>query len=261
MAEPLSYPRSVLTRPKLRRKILKSLEVRIRKDSQSDETSYEGLLGLMAHLTSIISESSDVPLTHTAISCIDVIAEKYGKRDPGLVLAAADVISGPQGLSNGDDRLRLISLLCLASMMEVLGAQILPILPHALPVTFGHLEASLKDHSTHSRIHNAVYSFLGALLAHLPWMVTGGHLDSIFRLSHKSAASSLGEDADESRVAVLSLIAKRVDPKECFAAVERNWADSNGFGGKVCSDIGLIVRKPRVDQTLTGNKRAPRRVG
>ncbi|KAH0538419.1 hypothetical protein FGG08_004967 [Glutinoglossum americanum] len=238
----VEFVRSVeglLSRPndELRWKILRSLEVRIRKEDQSNQTSRMAILGFVPHLASVVSESSGVLLKHTAITCIDVIAEKYGKRDPEAIVAAADVISGAQGLSNADDRLRLISLLCLASMVEVLGTQILPILPRALPVALGHLEAGLGDQTSDVRIHNAVFSFLGALLVHLPWIITGAHLDSILRLSHRSAARSLGEEADGSRVEVLSLIAKQVDPRECFAAVGRNWAASNDFGPSATREL------------------------
>ncbi|KAH0558421.1 hypothetical protein GP486_004920 [Trichoglossum hirsutum] len=222
----------LLARPndELRRKILKSLEMRIRKESQSNQTSQKAILGFVPHLVTIVSKSPDVLLTHTSITCIDVIAEKYGKKDPEAIAAAADVISGAQGLSNADDRLRLISILCLASMVGVLGTRILPILPRALPVVLTHLEASLEEHTSNVRIHNAAFSFLGALLVHVPWIITGTYLDSILGLSHKSAARSLSEGAGESRVEVLSLVATQIDPKECLAAVGRKWEASNEYG-------------------------------
>jgi U3 small nucleolar RNA-associated protein 10 len=244
----------ILTQLQLRRKILRSLEVRIRKDNKSDQTSRKAILGFVPQLTSIVSGSPNVLLKHIAITCIDVIAEKYGKRDPEVIIRAADVISGDQGLSNSDDRLRLISLLCLTSITEVLETRTLPILPRALPVALAHLETSLGGHASNERIHNAAFSFLGALLVHLPWMVTGAHLDSILMLSHRSAARSLSEEALESRIETLSLVAKQVDPRECFAAVERNWADSNESGLLVSSNIQKS--KTRVNKVFIGNKRA-----
>ncbi|KAI9721288.1 MAG: hypothetical protein M1812_002450 [Candelaria pacifica] len=225
MAEFLKSVDGLLERPEseLRRKILNSVSFRIRAETQADEITQGAIVKLLRRLIHIVEDSSDISLTHVAIVSIDQISEKYGKKSIEDVTAATSVITGRQALGSNDNRIRIITLLCLASMVDVIGAGIISFLPQALPKALEHLKESLSEEGENKTLHNAVYSFLSGLFVHVPWIVTGAYLDSILKLSHESAELDLGQEADESRVSTLQLLARQADPKEAFSALNRTW--------------------------------------
>lgn len=225
----------LLDRPneELRRKILRSLEVRIDQESQSDATSRVAMLSFLPQLTEIIRESGDVLYKHIAIACVDKISEKYGKKDLEAVAAAAQTIASVHCLGQEDERLRVMALLCLASLVDILRDGIVPVLPVAIPKALEYMERSVKDETKDTKLHNAGYAFLSALVHHLPYMVSGTYLDRLLLVSNESAEAELDDEADESRTQCLQLAAKLVDAKVLFMALERDWGNASDTGPQV----------------------------
>ena len=217
----------------VRRNVLRSLEHRVKIDKSGDRASQEACVGFLPRLTSVVENSRDPVLKHIAVACIDLIAEKYGKKNVDAVASAARVISGDSCLGATDSRLRIMALLCLTSAIEVVGEAIIPVIPQALQTSVEHLELSMREDEEDPRLHNAVYSFMGALLLYVPWIVTGAYLDQLLTTSYESANADMGESCGESRIEALRLIAKQTDAKECFAALERTWTNAMAEGPQV----------------------------
>lgn len=226
---------SLLDRPneELRRKILRSLEHRIDQESQSNASSRVAMLNFLPQLTAIIRESTDVLYKHTAIACVDKIAEKYGKKDLEAVSAAAETIASEHCLGQEDDRLRVMALLCLASLVEILREATVAILPVAIPKTLEYMTASVQSDTENEKLHNAGYAFISSLIHHLPYMVTGKYLDSLLTISNASAEAELDVEADESRIQCLQLAAKQIEAKSMFTALEKNWEQARTSGSIV----------------------------
>lgn len=234
----------LLQRPndELRRKVLRLLESRLRRDTERDSVSQAKILGFLSTLTQIIEESSDILLKHAAVACIDRISDRYGKKDRSRVVETAKIISGNQCIGQTDDRIRVMGVLCLASMAEVLDQAIIPVLPQVLPQSFKLLEISLEKGKENPKLHDAVFSLISALLEHVPFMILDTSLDNILRLSFKSANSNVPEESIQSRREVLGLMAKRVDPRESFGAVHRNWSHAVSEGSEVSYSICTPVK-------------------
>jgi U3 small nucleolar RNA-associated protein 10 len=181
------------------------------------------MLGFLPQLTAIIRESTDVQYKHTAVTCVDKISEKYGKKDLEAVAAAAETIASNHCLGQSDDRLRAMALLCLASLVEILREGIVSVLPIAIPKALEYMEAGISANTEAQKLHHAGYAFFSALVHHLPYMVSGGHLDRLLEISNASAEADLEDEADESRVECLQLAAKQIDAKSMFAALEKDW--------------------------------------
>ena len=222
---------------------MSAFEQRVEASKPGDLATQTACLGFLPRLTSLLRDSSDTALKHTATICVDRIIEKYGKKDISTVTAAINVISGADCLSASDSRLRVISLLCLATSLEVLRESIIPIIPQALPKALEHLKSSINDDSEDESLHNAVYSFLEALLTYVPWMISGQYLDRFLGLSHESANAELSARCHLSRVDVLKLLAKQVEPRECFSALGRTWASAMTEGPQVISRFYSILSK------------------
>ncbi|TAQ89036.1 hypothetical protein B7494_g2638 [Chlorociboria aeruginascens] len=234
----------LLDRPNeaLRRKILRSLEVRIGQESPSDATSRVAMLGFLPQLTAIIRESTDVLYKHTAVACVDKISEKYGKKDLEAVAAAAETIASNHCLGQPDDRLRVMALLCLASLTEILREGIVSVLPSAIPKTLEYMEASVSNDDDETRkLHNAGYAFISSLIHYLPYMMSGSHLDKLLTISNISAEADLDEKSDENRVQCLQLAAKQIDAKSMFAALDQNWTKAVAAGESAIEEyIGVL---------------------
>ncbi|OOG00524.1 hypothetical protein ASPCADRAFT_202383 [Aspergillus carbonarius ITEM 5010] len=205
----------------LRRKVLRLLEGRLRQNPERDGASQHRMLDFLPTLVNIVESSPDILLKHAAVACIDRIAEKYGKKEPSKVIHAAQVVASEACIGQDDERIRIMGVLCLASMAEVLGEAMIPALPNALSRSLALLEQSLEEGKENARLHDAVFSFFSALFIHLPYMISASHLDKILVLSYKSAVSEGVED--ESREEALQLMARKVDVAATYAAVDRNW--------------------------------------
>ena len=213
-------------RLQIRQQALRSYGHRLHDDKLDLEASQAGCLAFLPNLTRIIKECSTVSLKETAVVCIDRTAELFGKKDVAAIIASARVVVGDECLGASKDSLQIISMLCLATMVEVSGHRFVSILPLAVPKAMENLATSIEEATRNSALHNAVYSFLGALFLHAPWMVSGVNLACILKLSFKSANAELGEDCDQSRIGALRLVSTRVDAKDCFAALVRTWTDA-----------------------------------
>ncbi|KUL89403.1 hypothetical protein ZTR_04421 [Talaromyces verruculosus] len=226
--------------PDLRRKVLRVLESRLRQQPEREGAAQSRVLEFISFLNQVVETSDDILLKHAALACIDRIAEKYGRKNPDMVLPAAMVISSDSCLGQEDNRVRIMGLLCLASMAEVLGEGIIPALPGILKKSLVLLESSIEG-TVNEQLHNAVYSLLSALLVQVPFMLSGKTLDTILRLSFKSAELELSEEGNETRRDALKLIAKKFDVKESYGAVERNWTIAVSSGPVATKEVLDIV--------------------
>ena len=232
---------SLLDRPneELRRKILRSLEVRVEQEKQGNAAARVAMLAFLPTLTAIIRESRDVLYKHIAVSCVDKVAEKYGKKDLEGVSVAAETIAGEMCLGQEDERLQIQSLLCLASLVDILQEGIVSVLPVAIPRALDYMEKSVEKGTAGEKLHNAGYAFISALIEHLPYMISGSYLDRLLLISNKSAEGEMDIEADESRVACLDLAAKKIEAKSMFTALQKNFA--------VAAQTGTIALREYLD--------------
>lgn len=222
----------LLERPSddLRRKVLQLLEGRLRQNPERDGASQTRMLDFLPTLVRIIESSPDTLLKHAAVSCVDRITDKYGRKDPSKVIDAARVVASGACIGQEDDRIRIMGVLCLASMAEVLGEAMIPALPETLTRSLALLEFSLEEGKENLRLHDAVFSLFSALFVHLPFMISASHLDKVLLLSFKSAEAGIEESSDESRQEALRLMARKVDVAATFGAMDRNWSQAVAAG-------------------------------
>ena len=217
----------------LRQKVLRALELRVDKESNTDPKSRMALLAFLPQLTAVIRESNDINYKHTAVTCVDKIAEKYGKKDLEAVAAAAQTIAGDHCLGQPTQSLRVMALLCLASLVDVLQDGIVPVLPVAITKALSYLEESLVDATKDVALYNAAYTFIAAVAQHIPYMISGAYLDRLLVCSNLSHAADLDDESNSNRDQCLHFIAKLVDAKVLFAAINQNWPKAVEHGFKV----------------------------
>lgn len=227
---------TLLDRPDvvIRRKVLRALQVRIEREGQADPASRAALLAFLPQLTAIIRTSDDMIYKYTAVECVDSIAEKYGKKDPEAVSAAAMTIAGDQCLGQSDVRLRGLAMMCLASLVDVLQDGMVPVLPQAIPKCLAYIKESILETSPSAYLHNAAYALMHALAQHLPYMLSGSSLQQLLAVSSASAAADLDAESNDARLRCLQFLSKTAGAKVIFTALEGNWS--------IASDHGFNVR-------------------
>ncbi|KAL5627657.1 hypothetical protein BROUX41_003810 [Berkeleyomyces rouxiae] len=214
----------------LRHRVLQALESRIDAESNTDAASRTVLLGFLPTLIAALRDSEDVRYKHTAVACIDKLAEKYGRKDVEGVLAAATTVAGDSCLGSSDDRLRIMALLCLASLVDVLQDAIVPVLPGALARVITYLAESVQAVSKSEssvELHSACYTLILAVAQQLPYMISASVLDKLLLVSHTSAAiEDLASEASSARVECLEALVTMLEPKTVFKALAKGWAGS-----------------------------------
>ncbi|KAK4190081.1 hypothetical protein QBC35DRAFT_461418 [Podospora australis] len=243
IAEFIRSVEALLDRPNvgLRQKVLRALELRVDNEGTQDPKSREALLAFLPQLTAVIRESDDMSYKHTAVTCVDKISEKYGKKDLDAVAAAAETIAGDHCLGQSSQTLRVMALLCLASLVDVLQDGIVPVLPVAIPKALTYLEESLKGETPNADLHNASYAFMAALAQHIPYMITGAYLERLLACSNASAAAELDQESVSNRSHCLQFLAKLVDPKALYVALNNNWTNAANSGFSAVTEYLRIL--------------------
>ena len=226
----------------LRQKVLRLLEARLRQNPERDSESQLRVLDFLPTLVKIVESSSDPMLKHAAVACIDRITEKYGRKDPSKVITAARAVASTSCLGCDDERIRIMGILCLASMAEVLGQAMIPALPDTLKQSFRLLELSMVPGKENSRLHDAIFQLFSALLDHIPFMISAANLDQMLLLSFKSTNADLDDTCEDSRLDTLrQMAARKMDLAATLGAIDRNWQHAIEAGSSATTEVLQVL--------------------
>ncbi|KAE8840897.1 hypothetical protein PTNB85_04296 [Pyrenophora teres f. teres] len=208
---------------------IRSVELRAGTVKQNDRKSVEALISFLPSAQKVLQQSLLTDVKMISVSCIDRIIERFGKKDISAVSSVAQVIAGPQSLLSSEDRLRILSLICLTSVVDVLEDEAISLLPTILPTAFEYLAHAIETEKT--GLHNAIFTLLSNIVERLGYMFSREYLDKALRLSQRSAAADLEDACDDSRNAFFQSVSEHLSAQEVFAAIKSTWphAASQGF--------------------------------
>lgn len=199
----------------IRQQVFWSLEQRV-KSARRGDPSLQAIFGETLSNCGIFVEKSQPTATRTAaITCIDNFSEKFGKTDRDAVMHVAEKIAGPAALGDDDRDLRRMSLLCLASMLEVLEDGFIPIFVKTTNYAIQYLTEELAEEDDDERDHamvTACFSYAMAVLDYVPFMLTGKFLDPLLTLSAQANNYHAKHFTE--------LASKTVDAKDMFASIQ-----------------------------------------
>lgn len=207
----------------LRCQVLRLLEMRLRKIDTSGSVTQRKAIAFLAPLADLLEGDFDISVKHASIACIDRICEGFGRSDVPAIVTAAKVVAADNCLGGINRHIRIMALLCLASMFEVVTESLLPIIPELMPRVFKLWKESIAESEEDPEQHNAVLSILTAILSHMPFLVSENYLEKVLALCAESADTELGPDCDENRRGLLVLLAKRLSLKTIIPSLLRNW--------------------------------------
>lgn len=213
--------------------VLKSFQQRLGSNLMDQDAAQKSSLAVLPQLAATLEESNHLPLKHAALTSMKLVVRRFGKQDISAALGAAKIVSEMEILGAEDQALRISALLCLATAVEVLRDTFTPLVPRVFPKSLDYLSESLQEERKDHRLHNAAYSFIGALLSSTPWIVTDSYLEQLLSASYVSASSRLGKECDDLRSDALRFLARQVDPELCITALNRTWETAMSRGSIV----------------------------
>jgi len=228
---------------------IKSIEVRSSAVLQNDKTSVDALLTFLPTLDSLLRQSIEVDVKRILISCIDSIISRFGKRDTSAVATVAETVSGSHVLSSEDIQTRILSLLCLTSVIDVLEEEAISLLPIVLPVAFEYLRFAIEEEN--ESLHNAVYALLSNGVERLGFMFSRDYLVPILKLSQRSAVANIDDSCDEERNQLNQRISSFLDAQEIFIAIQSTWTDALEQGSEVsstCHKLSTLLLLTKIRQ-------------
>ncbi|KAI4206011.1 MAG: hypothetical protein LQ346_001321 [Caloplaca aetnensis] len=220
---------------------LKIFELRLGDSTPTPANGHEACLGFLTRLSSIINESEDEPVKRVALTCVDHIVERFGKKDVDVVLKVTNTVAGPQCLGAVSGEIRVTSLLCLSTVVEVAQDGFVPFVPQTLPKVLDLLNREIEEGSCSKRLHNAAYSFLSSLLLYSPWAIAAPDLDLLLKVSHGSANANLDEACSAERRTTLEFVARQIELRDCCAALEGTWANAMAEGPEALKEHLLVL--------------------
>lgn len=202
----------------IRQQVFWSLEQRVETARRGDATLQKVFIEVLPNCAYFVSKDQPIATRIAAITCMDRIAEKFGKTDHSSVMSAAQEIAGAAALGDEDDDLRRISILCLASMVELLGDDIIPILPKTFDTVISYMQETARDdEDLKMELLVAGFIFGMAVLDHVPWMLSGKYLDRLLVLAAETNADTVKQ--------FTQLAARKVSANDFLGAIERTWSE------------------------------------
>lgn len=221
----------------LAQSVIKSLEIRIKSCSSGDRIASVAVMQLLPRLSHILERSQKASLRQNAISCIDQAIGKYGKTDVSATLAAAKFVVQSCSTDNNDSLLPVLAMHCLASTVEILGNDYIPLLQQSINIGLEALQRSLKVDPVDQRLHNASFALFTAVVEYLPYVLSSGSLQEIVTLASRSATMKLRAESKENRIQMLRLAARHVDLKVIVDVVRAVWQSSLEQGYQVSTNF------------------------
>ena len=145
--------------------------------------------------------------------------------------AAKTVASSCLGQEN--TLLRVVALHTLASCVDVLQNEFIPLLQQSVTFVSDALVDASSPKSQNIRLHNASLALATALVDRFPYLLSPKSFDSLVHALSKAAGSQSGSEAASSRAQFLSVVSARIPIKTLFETAERNWLDALRNGPSV----------------------------
>lgn len=206
---------------------LRVLATQLQHNAQKDSRTQSEAIAILPTIETIIRTTQNEAFRHAAITCLDRIVEVYGRKSPDQIIASSNVLlESNTGLHSEDTRTQIMSLLCLASVVEVLKDTAVPLVPASLPKVLDILDASLHPDVRSAVLHNAAFALISSFITHVSFMISDDNLVAILKLAHKSCAANLEASCTESRIESLSLLAQKMDLTSITTSLNQVWAES-----------------------------------
>ncbi|KAI9725881.1 MAG: snoRNA-binding rRNA-processing protein utp10 [Chrysothrix sp. TS-e1954] len=224
------------------RPALKILTKGINSDINATLSLSQSILDMLPLLMDILKQDDCDSLKVGVLACVDRIVERFGKLDPAMVLESAKVLLNSQA-SSSNATLRVLTLHCLATSVDTLRSDFIPVLQDTLSVSYQSVRDSLASHSPSIELHRASCALLLALVDTLPFMISANLLDTHFRLLLESSTTVSSSQIEADHDQVFHVAATKLDLKVLLITARGLWPTAVAYGPKAVSQLIRHVQK------------------
>ena len=190
-----------------------------------DNKTAAAAVAFLPQLRTIIESSNDQALTHAAIQCIDRITEAYGRKNVDQIVEIAAFLAEEETTTRMSEQLSIATLLCLASLLDVIKEGAVPIVIVTLERALAALTGS-DIQNTHPEVYHAACAVISALLSHVSYMVEEDAVQRVLAAVIGNKVVLKHTSAREARKDTLDLVARRVDVEISIACLKILWQDA-----------------------------------
>ncbi|KAK6441191.1 snoRNA-binding rRNA-processing protein utp10 [Oleoguttula sp. CCFEE 5521] len=200
--------------------VFASLTTRVQGARQGDTALRRVFIEALPNCTAFLIPSQPVSVRHAALECLDGIVEQYGKVERDACAAVVDAVVGKAALQSEDESLRTTSLLTLATMVESIGEVMIGAVPQVLDLALAYLERHRSAHQSdiptisdgvYAATRDAVFSFINALLDHMPFVLTTSTLSAAMLSGAQDVAICTADDLPWTLTQFATLSARKLD--------------------------------------------------
>ncbi|EPS41293.1 hypothetical protein H072_4850 [Dactylellina haptotyla CBS 200.50] len=228
--------------------------------TETKKASQDAALDFLSELESLLKDTATpVNLRAEAISCINIITEKYGKEKQDAIAGLLDTITGETAFGSDDQGLQVLSIICLISTIKCLGGRIIPSLPKIAPPALTLLEREMDQDAPMFLLHNAVCPLLEDLVKTIPNFMPS-YLERILKVSYKAAVkeeqmaedSDVDEDEDVAghlatapgvRADLFAAITNKIPAKSVLKAILATWPEAVKCGVPALKQMFTVLIK------------------
>ena len=177
-----------------------------------------------------------------ALVCMDQIIERFGKIDLSAVQECVRVLLDMQRDITNLKPLRILSIHCLASGVNIAAADLVPFLRAILEVAYTGTEDSITSRPCNLDYFQASCGLMTAVIEEMPFMIASKSFEAYVRLLARSAvrapdAIALGESSSH----ILDVAATKLDLKIVLSATTASLPEITDAGPEVPSQNNLIL--------------------
>ncbi|KAJ8606445.1 hypothetical protein MRB53_040959 [Persea americana] len=217
--------------PNLRNSIMSTILNRVRQNPRTDKQSSTAIVAYLSRIGTIITSDAPSTLLTTAVACINEITEKYGRSDTSAVAAVAATVCTEKCLASENKLLRTVSLHFLATAIGILGDGFIPLLKRTLLFIDDNIDESVVDGKIDTKLHNAAFAALSAIVEQLSFMLTSTMLAAILEACHVSAAVDIPmKELQDDRNDLFKLMGRQVPLKNIAEAATSSWTSAVNAG-------------------------------
>ena len=206
---------------------LRALLYRIKSTTTGGANVQAAGLTCLKDILCLLPEATVLEELLTIILCINKVAERCGNTNRLDFSTTPESLSDQRLFSIETPQLSTATLICQATLVDVLREDYIPHAPEIQERALRLLqEVSESSEPAVAELENACYFFFHALLLNIPWAFMGEKLARLVTLAEMSPIRDVKTRIPPQKAAVLGLVATEIDATACITTLSHTLGDA-----------------------------------
>lgn len=235
----------------LRPQALRVLAFQIERKHTKTSRSQELAVQLLQTLARYIKSSNSSALQFSSLACVDQIVEKYGRKDPEIVVEVAHTIVELVHPDSASEKWSIAALLTLAGVFEAIKEGAVPIVPSLITKLLYVLVVNYNRKACSVQTWAAVCTLISAIFTYTAFIVSADELAQLLGYVFASQIRAPDDTTDFGQL--IRSIARKVDLEVLVESSNKVLSElSNDSGMTNIETIGALdFRRSSSDKSAT----------